>query len=334
VGCNRRIAFIGTGGSISTLGRDSHDLFEYAEFGRTMQVDELLKMFAEDLADYDIAPTTFEAVVSTALGPAQWLLLSRSISEISVSNPRPDGFVITHGTATLEEAAYFLSLTCRVTQPIVIVGAQRPPNSISSDAGINLCNAFQVASSEQARDLGVLVVLNDEIHAAREVTKGTNYRLNAFRTPDFGCLGYVDPDGTVAIYRRPTRRHTAQSEFDPMQVEELPVVEILYSYAGSLGRMVPSMINAGAKGIVNAGLAPGKPTPAERAELTEAARRGVLVVQCSRAGSGRVAHRTRDWEADFVVADNLNPQKARILAMLALAFTSDRNRIRAIFNDY
>lgn len=328
------VAVIGTGGSISTIGRHSLDQHEYGHYGRTLEVDELLAMFPEVSTVAEIRPVRFRALLSTAVGPSDWLELNEVVRRVATAEPAPAGIVITHGTATLEETAYFLNLTLKVDLPVVVVGAQRPPNGLSTDAGLNLVNAVRVAASPLARGLGVLVLLNDEVQAAREVTKGSTYRLETFRSPDVGLLGYADPDGTVAIYRAPTRRHAPDTEFDVHGRIELPRVDISYAYAGSDGTAVAAFVAAGARGIVSAGLPPGRTPPAETAALEEARWQGVLVVQSSRAGSGRVIEPRRLREQGLVAADNLNPQKARVLAMLALTRTDDPIAVQRMFDEY
>jgi L-asparaginase len=180
----------------------------------------------------------------------------------------------------------------------------------------------------------VLVLLNDEIQAAREVTKTSTLRLETFRSPDVGMLGYADPDGRVAIYRWPARRHAPTTEFDVRGRRDLPRVDIAASYAGADGAAIRAFAAAGARAIVSASLAPGVTTPAESEALLEAHRRGILVVVSSRAGSGRVLPRTVLREQGFVVADNLNPQKARVLAMLALTRTDDAREVQRMFDEY
>lgn len=329
-----RVAVIGTGGSISTVGRHSLDLFEYGDFGRTLEVDELLARFPDVSAAAEVVPIRFRALLSTAVGPREWLELHELVHDLAAREERPDGIVITHGTATLEETAYFLNLTVKVDLPVVLVGAQRPPNGLSTDAGLNLVNAVRVAAAPASRGLGVLVLLNDEIQAAREVTKGSTYRLETFRSPDLGMLGYADPDGHVAIYRAPTRRHAPHTEFDVAGRADLPRVDIAYSYAGSDGAAIDALVAGGAAGIVSAGFAPGRVTPGEWRALVEARHAGVLVVQSSRAGSGRVLRREREHEQGIVVADNLNPQKARVLAILALTVTDDPEQVQRFFEQY
>ncbi len=329
-----RVALIGTGGTISSIGRDSLDVWEYMDTARKAEPDELLQRFPEVPAAAEIVPVKYRAVGSTAIGPADWLALVTTVHDALAREAPLNGVVITHGTATLEETAYFLNLTLRTDAPVVIVGAQRPATGLSSDAAMNLLNAVRVAASPEARGLGVLVLLNDEIQAAREVTKASTLRLETFRSPDLGMLGYADPDGRIAIYRKPTRRHAPDTEFDVRGRIDLPRVDVVASYAGADGTAIEAFVAAGARAIVSASLPPGVTTPAEGDALLQARRRGVLIVLSSRAGSGRVLPRTVLRERGFVVADNLNPQKARVLAMLALTRSDDPAEVQRIFDEY
>ncbi len=331
---SQRIAVIGTGGSISTPARHDLDLHEYGEFSRPLQVDELLERFASMLPGYELLPVRFRAIDSVVMDPPLWLELHRCITETVSGDAAIVGVVVTHGTSSLEETAYFLHLSLKVRVPVVLVGAQRPPQGASSDAGLNLLNALRVALAPAAQDSGVLVVMNDEVHSAREVSKSANYSLHAFRAPDLGMLGSVDADGQVAMYRRPLRRHAPFTEFAVDGLGVLPVVEIVYSYAGASGRTVTALVEGGCRGIVFAGMPPGRAAPAQDIELARAASHGVLVVQCSRAGSGRTILRSGDRAKGYVAADNLNPQKARVLAMLALTRTEDRAEIERMFGEY
>lgn len=331
---SRRIAVIGTGGSISTPARHDLDLFEYGEFSKPMEVDALLAEFSGVLAGHEALPIPFLAMDSAMMDPRTWLDLGRHITKAVASDASIGGVVVTHGTSTLEETAYFLHLTLKVKVPVVLVGSQRPPRAVGSDAAINLLNALRVAAAPAVRDLGVLVVMNDEVHSARDVVKSSNFALDAFRTPALGALGNVDPDGSVTIYRQPLRRHAPDTEFDVATLDELPMVEIVYCYAGASGLTVSALVDGGCQGIVFAGMPPGRASPAQTGQLAEAVRRGVLVVQCSRAGSGRVVQRGGDRASGFISADNLNSQKARVLAMLALARTRDREAIARMFGEY
>ena len=245
-----RVALIGTGGTISSIGRDSLDVWEYMDTGKKVGPDELLARVPEMAQVAEIVPVPFQSVGSTAIGPAEWLLLTETIHDVAAREAPLDGVVITHGTATLEETAYFLNLAVHDDVTVVVVGAQRPASGLSSDAAMNLVSAVRVAAAPEARGLGVLVVLNDEIQAAREVTKASTLRLETFRSADLGMLGYADPDGRVAIYRRPARRHAPDTEFDVRGRRDLPRVDIAYSYAGADGTAIDAFVAAGARAIV------------------------------------------------------------------------------------
>jgi L-asparaginase len=329
-----QVALVGTGGTISSVGRHSLDFVEYSDYGRILEADQLVGSIPEIKREADVLPVRFRTLPSSAITPRDWLHLSGLIHSLWADNPGVAGIVVTHGTSTLEETAYFLHLTLKVQTPVVLVGAQRPSNSMSSDASLNLLNAIRTSCSPAARGLGALVLLNDEIHCAREVTKTSNFRLEAFRAPDLGMLGYADADGEIVIYRRPTRRHTIDSEFDTGGLEDLPRVEIAYSYAGSDGTAIDAFVGAGARAVVLASLAPGRPTPGEIRAAAAARDQGVLMVLSSRAGSGRIPPRELAREQGFLEADNLNPQKTRVLTMLALTKTQDPAEMERMFREY
>lgn len=329
-----KVAIVGTGGSISTPGRHSLDLLEYSEFGRTLEVDELLAMFPEVNQIADVIPVRFRAVVSPAITTSDWIELSNKIADVVREYPDIDGIVITHGTDTVEETAYFLNLTVKVSVPVVLVASQRPPNGMGTDAGINIVQAIRTAVSPLSRGKGVLLVLNDEIHAARDVSKLMNSRLNTFQTPDFGILGQVDPDGTVVYYRAALRRCAPNTEFDVAAIKDLPRVDIIYSYAGADGFLIERLVENRVNGIVVASLPSGILPPLQRAALVEASNSGILIVVSRRSVSGRRYIRTKDFGTGMIGADNLNPQKARVLAMLALSRTGDRDDIRRMFLEY
>jgi L-asparaginase len=327
------VGAIGCGGTISSLGASSTDVLDYPDFGRKMPIEEVIGRHAEVGAVAQLLPVPFRSVGSTAIGPAEWLELAATIHRVVAERPSLKGFVVPHGTATLEETAYFLHLVLKTDKTVVLVGAQRPASALSSDAGMNLLGAVRVAIDPAASGLGVLVALNDEIQSAREATKTSTYRLQTFRSPDFGALGHIDGDG-IRIYRRPARRHAPDTEFNVSDLQNLPRVDIAYSYAGVDGTIVDALVAAGARGIVSAGMAPGIPAPVERQALERAAKAGVLVVQSTRAGSGRVARRRYLREAGMIGADNLNPQKARILLTLALTRTTNADEIQRMFDTY
>lgn len=329
-----RVIIIGTGGTISFDGRHSLDTYEYMEFGERHDIGEVVSRFPELNKVAEIHPVAFRALSSAAVSPADWIELVQLIHELAEGDTTPDGIVVTHGTATLEETAYFLNLALKTALPVVLVGAQRPKNALGSDAGPNLLGAVQVAASSEARGLGVLVLLNEEVQAAREVTKTSTHRLEAFGSPDLGMLGYADPDGRVAIYRRPARRHAPNTEFDVQGRESLPRVDIAATYAGADHEAISAFVAAGARGIVMSSVAPGLVAPAQWDRILYARSKGVIVVFSCRAGSGRVLRRTSLREQGIVAADNLNAQKARVLAMLALTVTEDPEKVQAIFDSY
>ena len=326
------ISVIGTGGTVSSLGASSLDVLDYPDFGQKLTCEALLDRFPETRLVADPVPLTFRQVGSTEIGPKDWIELRALIHRLARELPAVAGFVIPHGTATLEETAFFLNLTLASPQPVVLVGAQRPASALGSDAGMNLVNALRVAGSAEAHGKGVLVVLNDEIHAARDVVKTSTYRLQTFRSADFGALGHVDGDG-VHFYRAPMRAHMPDTPFASLELTALPRVEIIYSYAGADGALVEAAVAAGARGLVSAGFAPGSPTPEQRSAFERAAKFGVVVVQCSRA-AGRVAPRRRLRESGIVAGLDFSPQKARILLMLALSMTSDIGEIQRAFQTY
>jgi L-asparaginase len=328
-----KIAFIGTGGTISSMGRDALDLIDYPDGSAKLEVDELIEKFPLVRELVEAVPLRFKAVGSTKIAPADWLELHALITRTAAEDSTITGFVLTHGTASAEETAYFLNLTLKIEQPVVVVGAQRPASGISTDAAINLLNAARTAAAPTSRGMGVLLMLNDEIQAARDVTKTSTLRMQTFRTADFGILGHVDGDG-VYYYRAPLRRRMPDVEFDISDTTELPRVDIVSCYAGSDDVAIEAFIAAGAKGLVSAGFAPGVLTPAQYTAFDAAIERGVAVVQSSRAGSGRVPGRARLLERGMVAADNLTPQKARILLMVALTKTDDIVDLRRIFLEY
>jgi len=328
-----KVAFIGTGGTIASLGVGPLDLQNYGATGTVMHADEILARFPETALVADVFPVRYRNIPSTAIDFPDWRALVLLCDQLVAEHADLAGIVIGHGTATLEETAYMLNLTLKVPIPVVLVGAQRPPSALSTDAGLNLVNAIRVAASPEARGMGVLVVLNDEIQTAREVTKTSTLRLQTFRSADFGVLGHADGDA-VAFYRRPVRRRYPDTEFDIRALEALPRVDIAYAYAGADGTAVRAFIAAGAKGIVSAGFAPGFAGPGDFEALKQAVAQGIMVVQSTRAGSGRTFLGKRLADAGFLIADNLIPQKARIVLALALTITNDPEKIAQMFRTY
>jgi len=331
--CLPRIAVIGCGGTIASVSPSSLDVLDYPEFGSKLPVEDVLERFPETRLVADPLPVFFRNVSSSAIGFEEWLELRALLHRLAKQDPEIEGFVIGHGTGSLEETAYFLSLTLNLVQPTVLVGSQRPVSALSSDAGMNLVAALRVAGNPEARGKGVLVVLNDEIHAARDVIKTSTYRLQTFRSLDFGALGHVDGDA-VRFYRSPLRRNGPDTEFASIEKLALPRVDIVYSYAGADGALIEAAAAAGAAGIVMAGFAPGIMTPPQIDSLKRVQGAGVVVVQCSRAPTGRIAPRRYLREMSIIPGDDLSPQKARILLSLMLGRTMDLEKIAQAFETY
>jgi L-asparaginase len=328
-----KVAFIGTGGTIASIGTGPLDILDYGANEIMLHAAELLAKFPEVSEVADIIPVRFRNVPSYNIFFPEWQELAAICETLVREHPDLAGIVIGHGTASLEETAYFLNLTLKVGVPVVVVGSQRPASALSTDAGMNLVNAFKVAGAPAARGMGVLTLLNDEIQAAREVTKTSTMRLQTFRSPDFGALGHADGD-KVEFYRAPLRRRYPDTEFNVAALPALPRVDIAYAYTGSDGAAVRAFIASGAKGIVSAGFAPGFAGTADGEALREAVAQGITVVQCTRAGSGRTFRGKRLRESGFLIADNLTPQKARLLLALALTVSDDPAEITRMFATY
>ena len=258
--------------------------------------------------------------------------LARRVSELLARND-VDGIVITHGTDTMEETAYFLNLSVKSVKPVVFTGSMRPATALSADGPLNLFNAVSLASNKSARGKGVLVALNDKIYSARDVTKTNTTNADTFKAPDLGCLGYV-LDGRVTFHRRALRKNTVQTEFTLGGIAKMERVDIVYAHAEGEKELTDAAVKAGAAGIIHAGTGDGSVFGLTKEALKEARKKGVVVVRSSRVGSGMVTHTRDDEEDGFVSADTLNPQKARILLMFALTKTRDIREIQRIFNEY
>lgn len=262
-----------------------------------------------------------------------WLTLSKRINEL-LADDSVDGIVITHGTDTLEETAYFLNLTVQSDKPVVLVGAMRPATAISADGPVNLLNAVRVAVSKEAIGKGVLVAMNDEINGARDVTKTNTTHVSTFKAPELGYLGYIN-DGNPVFYRESTRKHTLNAEFNVKNVKALPYVKIIYGHADDDGVFVDAAVAAGAKGIIYAGTGNGSVHKNAEVALARATAKGVVVVRSSRVGNGTVVSAEQSYvDAHFLEGDSLSPQKARVLLSLALTKTKDLNEIQKMFKAY
>jgi L-asparaginase len=329
-----RVYLVGTGGSISFVGRTRTDYTNYSYDRKHLTIEEMLERVPETAAFAEVLPEQFVNLGSTDVTPEHWLGLAKRINQIFRDDPGAAGVAVTHGTATLEETAYFLNLTVKSSRPVVVTGAMRPPTGLGTDSDVNLIDCIRVAAAPQSAGRGVLTVLNNQIQAARDVTKTNSYRLETFQAPDFGFLGYADSDEEVVFYRRPDRAHTIDSEFDVEGLDRLPRVEIALAYAGADGLVINALAQAGVDGLVAAGLGSGGSPPPFMAALKEMSDAGTTVVIATQTGSGRVMLTRRFTEDGYIVADNLTPKKARILLMLALTATRDRAEIQRMMLTY
>ncbi|WP_344307585.1 asparaginase [Fodinicola feengrottensis] len=321
------MALILTGGTIDSLGASRLDLAWYPDHGRRLAAGALVAAVPE-LAEFGtVREIPFRRLSSHALTSADWLDLARTVQTL-LDRADCDGVVITHGTNTLEETAYFLRLTVNSDKPVVLTGAMRPASALGADGYLNLVRAVQVAAAPQARGRGVLVVMNDRIHDARDVTKASTMRVDAFVAPDSGPLGSTDTDGLVVFSRE--RTHPDSPIFTLPDV--LPRVDIVLSYVDADGVFVEAAVAAGAKGIVCAATGAGWPTPLQQTALERAAANNVVVCFASRTGSGRVPHPVPGRVITAVTADSLSPWKAKVLLALALTRTTDLGAIQHLFD--
>jgi L-asparaginase len=274
----------------------------------------------------------FSNVASGAITLEQWRALALRIGETFRAQPELAGIVVTHGTDTMEETAYFLELTVSDCRPVVVTGAMRRATHVAPDGPANLFNAIRLAAAPAASRLGAVVLMDDRIFPAREVTKINTVRTDAFAAPGAGALGVADADALI-FHREPVSRRCGRTPFDVAAMEALPRVEIIYAYQGADGALIRAAVEAGARGIVMAGMGQGAVTPGQSAALREAAQAGVFVVYSNRTGSGRVPI-GRGGAGTTLGADDLTPQKSRILLMLALAADPDPAAVRRVFETY
>jgi L-asparaginase len=262
------------------------------------------------------------------------LKLANRINELARSND-VDGIVITHGTDTMEETAFFLNLTVKTDKPVVMVGSMRPSTAVSADGPLNLYNAVGVAADPNARGRGVLVVMNDWIHAAHSLTKTSTTAIQTFMSPLRGLVGVANY-GKNDFYSSPTWKHTTQTEFDVSKVSSLPRVDIIFASADSSPDLIDAAAANGAKGIVIAGVGNGNMNKASLTAAANAVQKGVIVVRSSRVVTGVVGRNVEvnDDELGFIASDELNPQKARILLMLALMKQRNAKDLQGLFTIY
>ncbi|MBC7858956.1 MAG: type II asparaginase [Burkholderiaceae bacterium] len=326
------VVILATGGTIAGSGADSTTTIGYTS--ATIGVERLIAAVPELKKVANVKGEQVFQIASESMTNDHWLKLAKRVNTL-LAQPNVDGIVITHGTDTIEETAYFLDLTVKSSKPVVVVGAMRPSTAISADGPVNLYNAVLLAGSKEAVGKGVLVTLNDQINAAREVTKTNTSTTDTFKSPELGMLGYMQGNKAY-FYRQSTRKHTADTEFDISALDTLPQVDIVYGYANMNRLALDAFIAGGAKGIIQAGVGDGSVAAQMKTPLLEARKKGVQIVRSSRVGQGIVARNgeANDDEMDTVVSDTLNPQKARILLMLALTKTNNAKDIQRMFYSY
>jgi L-asparaginase len=311
------IKIIATGG---TIANTSHGL---------IGIDEVLKDIpqARELADFEVVETA--RVRSGSLRLVHWFEIARAVSA-AAEDPRIDAIIVTHGTFTTEETAYFLHLIIRTEKPLVVVASQRKHDEVGNDGDRNFLDAIRVALAPEAKGKGVLVSLHEEIHSAREIVK-TNQRPGGFISPGRGILGHIEDD-QVSFFYAPLRRHTFRSEFDIRGTNELPRVDVIAAYVGADDAAAQACVAAGARGLVMSGYAyNGRPSGDQQKGMEAIAASGIPVVLASRGGRGRIPV---DWDDPFIQGDTLVPHKARILLMLGLTRTKDPRELQRMFNEY
>ncbi|HUQ73173.1 MAG TPA: asparaginase [Burkholderiales bacterium] len=328
-----RVHVLGTGGSISGIGPHRLDYTLYPELGKKLTVEQMLERIPEARELAELTGEDVLQVGSPSIGPKEWLQLADRIHTLAV-----DGVVITHGTATLEETAYFLHLAVKSERPVVLTGAMRPPSAVGTDADLNLLDAIRLAATPEAAGRGVVTILNNEIQSARDVTKSNAFRVDTFDSRDFGVLGYVDSDARVLFYRAVTRPHTTATPFDVRGRKDLPRVDMVYAYAGADGVLVDALTErrpeSRPEGMVLVGFGGGSYPSAFLEAGRRAVQAGIAVVLATRSWNGRVVITPKLESQGFVVCDDLMPQKARILLSLALTVTRERGAIQEMFFKY
>ncbi|NIN71110.1 MAG: L-asparaginase [Gemmatimonadetes bacterium] len=294
--------------------------------------DSLVGAVPQLLEYAEIRVEEFSRIGSSQMTPVHWLGLAKRIGELFGEDSTLAGIVVTHGTDTMEETAFFLNLTVHDRRPVVLVGSMRSANEISADGPANLLNAVRVAVSSAAVGKGVLVVLNEDVSAARDVWKTDNRRVHTFQSPELGYIGSADPD-TVLFYRQPLRPHTTQSEFDVATLDSLPAVELVYDYTGFDGSGLEDIVRRAPSGVVVATFAGGRMSAGARRGVAAAIEAGIPLVIASRVPGGRIVGDPAG-DVPLAVARDLPPHKARILFMLALTRSRKVTEIQRIFDTY
>ena len=309
-----RVHVIATGGTISNMGNDPR------------RTGAELVAGIPGLGDVaNVTAEQFSNVASGAVTQEMLRDLARRIRTLLRESDPPAGVIVTHGTDTMEETAFFLDLTVGGCAPVILTGAMRQANWAGADGPANLMNSVKLAASPDARGRGALLLMNDEIFLAREVTKSNTTRLNAFSAPEAGPAGVTDPDGIY--FRAPRPAECPSPLIDVDKLDSFPRVDIVYTYIGADSTLVDALVESGARGLVVAGVGRGGTTPSQGRALRRATEKGVIVLTSNRTGGGRVGRPTNpaslrdlpEGRGVMLGAGDLNPQKARMLLSLALA---------------
>ncbi|WFU44618.1 asparaginase [Bradyrhizobium sp. CB82] len=324
-----RVVVVGTGGTIASSATVSTDFHNYDV---SDSIEQILAAVPEAAELADLCGVQAVNISSHRIDNSILLSLARRVSE-ALDDPGTDGVVITHGTDTLEETAYFLHLVLRTTKPVVVVGAMRPARSLSSDGALNFFNAVATATTQSSRGKGVLVVANGHIYGARDVMKRDTSSIDAIQGSKFGILGEVR-EHAAQFFHSPVQRHTASSEFEINRLQELPQVDILFDHQAAGTHLCRASVEAGSKAIVVAGMGNGSLSPGLRKGAALARDAGVIFIRASRSGQGIVAPLHSDAELGIITAGSLPPQKARILAMLGIAHAKDIEQLQRAFDSY
>lgn len=325
-----KIAILATGGTIA--GSIDSNVATTGYKAGVLGVETLINAVPEIKNLADISGEQVANIDSSNMSDEIWLKLAKEVNKLLKSGV--DGVVITHGTDTIEESAYFLNLVIKSDKPVVLVGAMRPATAMSADGPKNLYNAVALASSKEAKGKGVMVAMNDRILSARGVVKTHSLNVNAFSSPDMGELGYII-DGKVYFYNTTIKSHTKDTPFDISKLDRLPKVDILYTYSNDGSSIAAkALAQNGTEGIVVAGSGAGSIHVNQKDTLKELMKKGLFVVVSSRVVAGNVAVSDEDKSLGFISAEDLNPQKARVLLMLALTKTKDMKKIQEYFLKY
>ncbi|WP_028310947.1 type II asparaginase [Derxia gummosa] len=327
-----QVVIVATGGTIAGAGASAVNSASYQ--AAKVPVDKLLASVPELNTVARVRGEQAFQIASESFTNEHLLTLGRKVAEL-VAKPDVDGVVVTHGTDTLEETAFFLNLTIHTDKPIVVVGSMRPGTALSADGALNLYDAVAVAGEPTARAKGVLVVMDDCIWSGRDVAKTINIRTDAFQSP-WGPLGMI-VEGKSYWFRAPVKRHTSNSEFDIANLTTLPRVDVGYGSGNANGDAFKAFAAAGAKAVINAGTGNGSVSKEVVPTLQELTARGVTVVRSSRVTGGGFVIRNAEQPDDkygWVAAHDLNPQKARILTMLGLTVTNDPAQLQRMFWEY